>query len=211
MRRDNRLRIPGCLEIAENAEKRQLARWRQCILGLVQQKDPATGRRQIVRKDRQERFAVALFVQSPAAAHGRIAVVVDVACEIEEAFRAEVEPLVDARQPRRAQCIRKPTYRPVVVAIELMVVAAAAGMKAAQRRDGFQQRRLAGPVFADEKGYGGRKFEREVVALEKSQSIEGKSVPLGLLGQKGNPLQEGGFKGAFWRIVATSSRAPCGN
>ena len=92
-----------------------------------------------------------------------------------------------------------------------MLVAAAAGMKAAYFRNSFEECRFSRAIFTDEEGYRRRKFEKKIVVLQKGQPIERKVIRLDLLGQKGNPLQEGGFKGAFWRIVATSSRAPCGN
>ena len=89
--------------------------------------------------------------------------------EVEEALRTEEEAIRHFGQPGRAQRRRQARCIGPIAVMVIIVAAAALRVEAAELGDPLEQCRLAGAIFADEKGDRAGEFEAKVAGLEEGQ------------------------------------------
>src|SRR5215467_10441191 len=85
----------------------------------------------------------------------------------EEAFRAEEPAVCDLRQPGRAQRVREPIANLPGRCGHDRAAGAAGVVIAGERRDAFEDRRLADVVLADEDRYNAIEFEIEALLQDR--------------------------------------------
>jgi hypothetical protein len=105
----------------------------------------------------EERLAVRLLVQRPAAERLHIRDAFDVGREVVEALGAQEEPLGHFRQPRQFQRLRQ--RRTVCEHGPVMVAVPALGVEPAALRHRFEQRGLPAAVLADEERHAAPKLQ----------------------------------------------------
>src|SRR5688572_21915992 len=151
-------------------------------------------------EEREERLAVRLLVQRPAAERLHIRDAFDVGREVVEALGAQEEAAGHLRRPRQPE--RRQERRSAGGRLAVVIAAAAFGIESAALGKGLEQRRFAAAVLPDETRDG--PVERQVDALRERLHGERKSGRIDLLRPAlDSPQEWGSHGGRSWH-----SRAP---